>query len=298
MARRTRQEGSGPAAGSTMALQPGCLYLVATPIGNLEDITFRAVRVLGQVDLVAAEDTRSARVLFAHHGISTPTVSLYAHNEEQRAGDLVARLEAGGTVALISEAGSPALSDPGWRTVQRCLAAGLAIDVIPGPSAITTALLLSGLPSDRFRWLGFLPRRGRRRKSMIDEIRRSRETVILFEAPGRTGQTLAELAAALGTRLAAVTRELTKLHQEALRGPLPELALRFADTPPRGEVTLVIAGAEAAEGLDEEALATAVRARLAQGASARDISEQLGERAGKRRVYQLALELSAERRRC
>ncbi len=276
-------------------VKAGCLYLVATPIGNLEDITLRALRVLREVDVVAAEDTRRARVLFSRFAIETPTFSLFEGNEARRLEEVVARLRAGEAVAMISEAGTPALSDPGWRTVRRCLEEGLAIDVIPGASAITTALLLSGLPSDRFRWLGFLPRKGRRRRELIDEIHTSLETVVLFEAPGRCGATLAELAAVLGERPAAVCRELTKLHQEALREPLSALAARFADRPPRGEVTLVIGGVPDGAGeLSDEALAELVAPRLAAGEGPREISQALGPRAGKRRVYQLALALKKD----
>jgi 16S rRNA (cytidine1402-2'-O)-methyltransferase len=272
--------------------------VVATPIGNLEDITLRAVRVLREVDLIAAEDTRAARVLLSRYEITTPTVSYFKGNEARREPLLLERLKEGQAVALISEAGTPGVSDPGHRLIERCLAEGLAVDVIPGPSAVLTALLLSGLPTDCFSSFGFLPRRGRDRKQHLEELRQAPGTLILYEAPGRVARTLADLLETLGDRPAALVREMTKLHQEAVRASLSELAHRFAEAPPRGEVTLVVApgdrsgpaavGSGAGAGPSVEDLETLVRARLEAGSSPRAISRDLAPH-GRRRVYQMAL---------
>ncbi len=276
-------------------VRPGCLYLVGTPIGNLEDLSYRAVRVLGEVALIAAEDTRSARVLCDRYGIATPTLSYHKENEARRAEELCARLARGEAIALVSEAGMPGISDPGARLVARCLELGLEVDVVPGPSASLAALVLSGLPSEHFRWLGFLPREAGARRRLLASVAEDPATLILFEAPTRTGRTLAELGELCGgERRAALARELTKLHQEVLRGSLAELAARFREEPPRGEVTLVVAGAPPAPGLSDEELAAEVTRRLATGASPREIAHALaGE--GRRRVYQLALRLAGSR---
>ena len=270
---------------------PGTLYVVATPIGNLEDITLRAVRVLGEVDLVAAEDTRSAGVLLSHHGVSTPTVSLYKDNEERRGAEVAARLEQGAAVALISEAGMPGISDPGARLVARCVEAGLPVDVIPGSSAVTTALVLSGLPSDAFSFLGFLPRKGAARRRALEQAAEQRHSVVLFESPRRAARTLTDLGAAMGEdRPAALVREMTKLHQEVVRGTLAELAIRYAQEAPRGEVTLVVGGAPDVQELPEAEVEREVSERLARGQSPRQISMEMAS-LGKRRIYQLALRL-------
>jgi 16S rRNA (cytidine1402-2'-O)-methyltransferase len=272
---------------------------VATPIGNLEDITYRAVRVLREVDLIAAEDTRRARVLLQHYGIDAArrVVSNFVGNEARRGEQLVERLLGGASVALISEAGMPGISDPGARLVGLCLERGVAVDVIPGPSAALAALVLSGLPMDTFAFFGFLPRGGQARRRALEALaRQGSATLVLYEAPGRVGGTLADLCEALGDRTAAVARELTKLHQEVARGPLSELAARYRSTPPRGEVTLVVGGAadDPEElSIDEAALAVEVDARLARGATPREIAAELAAH-GKRRVYQLALARRAQ----
>jgi len=268
--------------------------VVATPIGNLEDITLRAVRVLGEVDLVAAEDTRSAGVLLSHHGVSTPTTSLYKDNEQRRGAQLVERLRGGEAVALISEAGMPGVSDPGHRLVVRCVEAGVPVDVIPGPSAVPTALVLSGLPTDQFTFLGFLPRKGRARTRALQRAAEEPRTLVLFESPRRAGKTLADLLGALGgDRPAALVREMTKLHQEVLRAPLGELARRFREEAPRGEVTLVVGGADAGEEPPEEEVEREVAQRLTEGQSPRQISRELSS-LGRRRIYQMALRLRGE----
>jgi 16S rRNA (cytidine1402-2'-O)-methyltransferase len=271
----------------------GCLYVVATPIGNLEDITYRAVRVLAEVDLIAAEDTRTARVLLSRYDLHTPTLSYYKDVEEERATQILARLKQGEAVALISEAGMPGISDPGFRLVARCLEAGLPVDVIPGPSAGLTALLLSGLPTDRFTSVGFLPRAPGARRRVLEELCDAPGSLILYEAPGRVAHTLQELRDALGDREAAVARELTKLHQEVVRGRIGELCARYGQEAPRGEVTLIVAPAPPEPELTDDELRAQVQARLERGESPRDIARTLAAH-GKRRVYQLALSLKPE----
>ena len=271
-------------------ITPGTLYLVATPIGNLEDITLRAVRVLGAADLVAAEDTRTAKALLSHLDIKKRTISLHKENEARRAEEILAALERDQVVALISEAGMPGVSDPGERLVARCLERGLAVDVIPGASAVLSALVLSGLPAQPFTFHGFLPRKGKSRTQAVERLRLDPATAIIFESPRRVAATLKELAAALGARPAALTRELTKLHQEVIRLPLPDLAAAALENPPRGEITLVVAGAGEDPGPDDAELAAMVCARLQQGLSPRTIADELIS-LGRRRVYQLALEL-------
>jgi 16S rRNA (cytidine1402-2'-O)-methyltransferase len=276
----------------------GRLYVVGTPLGNLGDLSPRAARVLGAVQIVAAEDTRAAQRLLAHAGLHTRTVSYFTGNEAARAVELVDELQGGADVALISEAGMPAISDPGERLVRAAIAAGIAVEVVPGPSAALTALVGSGLPTERFTFVGFPPREAGPRRELFGSLRRREETLIFYEAPGRAAATLADLAAALGDdRPACLARELTKLHEEFVRGPVGELAARFALEPPRGEVTLVIAGAPAGEAASEIDLEAAVDARLAAGQSPKEIAAALALESGKprRQLYQLALARSGRR---
>jgi 16S rRNA (cytidine1402-2'-O)-methyltransferase len=274
----------------------GTLYVVSTPIGNLEDMSFRAVRILGEVELIAAEDTRAARVLLDRHGIrGGRVVSFFDGNEARRTEDLVAELAAGVRVALISEAGTPGVSDPGQRLVAAAAAAGIRVEVIPGPSAVIAALVLSGLPTDRFLFVGFPPREEGERRRSFGALRRERATIILYEAPGRVPATLADLAATLGgARRAAVVRELTKLHEEAVRGTLAQLVARYASEPPRGECTLVVEGASAEEAAEEIDIEAEVRGLLAEGLGPRDVAARVAARSGKprRALYQLALSLA------
>jgi 16S rRNA (cytidine1402-2'-O)-methyltransferase len=273
------------------------LYVVATPIGNLEDMTYRAVRILGAAAVVAAEDTRAAQVLFQRYGISVEKmVSFFEGNEAQRTAALLQRLGDGDDIALISEAGTPGVSDPGQRLVAAAVAAGVRVEVIPGASAAITALVLSGLPTESFLFLGFPPRESGARRELFGARRTERATMILYEAPPRVGDTLADLRDAFGdARPACVARELTKIHEEAARGTLAELAAKYAETPPRGECTIVVAGAteeeaRAAASIDVEAEA---RALLAQGLSPKDVAARLAVATGKprRQLYQLALAL-------
>jgi 16S rRNA (cytidine1402-2'-O)-methyltransferase len=237
----------------------GRLYVVATPIGNLEDISQRALRVLAEADVVAAEDTRHSRALLARHGVDRPLLALHEHNEEQQARRLVERLCAGESVALISDAGTPLLSDPGYRLVGLAAEAGIEVVAVPGASAVTAALSISGLPTDRFAFEGFLPARGAARRKALDHLRSETRTLVFFESSHRIADCLQDLAAEFGAeRRAAVCREMTKQFETVLRGSLGELRQRVADDPDqrRGEFVLVVAGRDAAPGA---ALPEAVR---------------------------------------
>lgn len=269
------------------------LYVVATPIGNLEDLTPRAQRVLGEVDAIIAEDTRHTRGLLTHFGLSKPLLSLPAFDEAARVGPLVARLVAGESLALVTDAGTPAVSDPGEALVDAAREAGVVVVPIPGASAAIAALSASGLSSSRFVFLGFLPRKGEGRREVLDELKRERATAIIYEAGNRTGDTLADLAAALGPRRAVVARELTKLHEEIVRDLLPALAARFAEGA-RGEVVLVVEGASlVAPVTNLPPLDEAIRGRLAAGERLRDVAKALAEAYGvpRNEVYARALAL-------
>ncbi len=217
---------------------PGTLYVVATPIGNLEDVTLRALRVLREVSLIAAEDTRRTARLLQHYSISTPTTSLHQHNERQRGAELLTRLAAGESIALVSDAGTPVVSDPGTGLVAAAHAAGIRVEPVPGPSAAIAALSASGLPAGEFTFLGFPPSKGAERRRWFEALRREPRTLILYEAPHRVHQTLTELGSILGNRPMLVAREMTKAHEQLVNRPIYEI---LADaTPPRGEYTIVI----------------------------------------------------------
>ena len=219
----------------------GTLYLVSTPIGNLEDVTQRALRVLAEVDVVACEDTRRTRVLLDRYGIGTRTLSYHEHNERERAPELCSRLEAGESVALVSDAGTPAVSDPGFRLVREAAERGLRVVPVPGPTALVAALTASGLPTDTFYFGGFLPPRPHARRLALEAVRSLRATLVFYEAPHRIAQFLADARKVLGERRAAVARELTKVHEEIARGRLGELAEKFsAEGAARGEMVVVI----------------------------------------------------------
>ena len=226
----------------------GTLYLVATPIGNLEDITQRALRVLGEVDVVACEDTRHTRKLLNHFGIKTKTISYHEHNERARAEEICKLLVSGKNVALVSDAGTPLINDPGFRVANAAIELNLPVVPIPGPTALVSALVASGLPSDQFFFAGFLPARAGARRAKLDELSAIPATLVFYEAPHRITATLADALDVLGNRPAAVARELTKLHEEIARGSLRELAQRLGTSSPvRGEMVLLISGAGADE---------------------------------------------------
>jgi 16S rRNA (cytidine1402-2'-O)-methyltransferase len=220
--------------------RPGTLYLVATPIGNLSDITHRAIEVLKNVALIACEDTRHTRKLLQHYGISTKTVSYHEHNEQERARQLIELLREGQDVAVVSDAGTPSISDPGFRLVRAAIDNDLSIVPVPGPSALISALIAAGLPTDEFFFGGFLPARSNARRSRLGELRSVPGTLIFYEAPHRLAETLKDALETLGEREAVVARELTKLHEEIKRGRLSELSRHYSTEQPRGEIVLLI----------------------------------------------------------
>lgn len=216
---------------------PGTLFVVATPIGNLEDITVRALRVLREVSLIAAEDTRRTAHLLARHAIATPTTSLHEHNEVRKTPSLIARLQAGEAIALVSDAGTPTVSDPGGRLIRAAIDAGIRVEPIPGPSAVLAALAVSGLPTDTFLFLGFPPTRSKDRKLWFGRLNQARGTVVFFEAPHRIRRTLKELQETVGDCEVAVGRELTKAHEQLVRGPISRVVQGLNEE--RGEFTIV-----------------------------------------------------------
>jgi 16S rRNA (cytidine1402-2'-O)-methyltransferase len=271
----------------------GTLYLVGTPIGNLEDASLRAVRVLSEVGLIAAEDTRRARILLQRYEIGTTVTSYFEGNKLAKLDEVLAALETG-DVALISEAGMPGLSDPGYELIRAAIDRGYTVVPVPGPSAPVTALVASGLPSDAFIYLGFLPRRSAERRAFLEGIAGERRTLVAFEAPHRLRQSLADIEDALGDRRIAICRELTKVHEEIWRGRVSEARQHFEETKPRGEFTLVIAGAEDKPGRWSRARVRETLARLlAEGtprpAAARQVSESSGW--SRSEIYDLSLEL-------
>jgi 16S rRNA (cytidine1402-2'-O)-methyltransferase len=270
----------------------GALHVVSTPIGNLGDITPRAVEVLGRVAVVLCEDTRHSRPLLAHVGVGTPTLAYHEHNEASMTPRVVARLLAGEDVALITDAGTPLLSDPGARLVRAAADAGIRVVPVPGASALLAALVAAGLPADRFVFLGFPPRKGGERAALLAEVAGSAYTAVLYEAPGRTAATLAELAERAGAdRPAAVARELTKQFEEVRRGTLGELAEYYRAAAPRGEVVIVVGGRPPVA-VDEGALRAAAVALTAEGLSARDVARRLADEHGASRnvAYRMAQE--------
>lgn len=273
----------------------GLLSLVATPIGNLEDITLRALRTLREADAILAEDTRRTGVLTSHHGISTRLRSLHAHTGEGQLDAIAAELAAGARFALVSDAGTPVVSDPGHALVERAVALGVTVEGIPGPSAVTTAVAVSGLPCDHFRFVGFLPRSGSKRSSALESIIQDSGASVFFEAPQRVGKTLSELAAlALPQRRAAACRELTKLHEEVRRGTLTELAEYFAESA-RGEFTVVVEGAPRVQAEDApEDLEARVATLLAEGTAMKTIAKAVAATTSLSRAeaYDLALRVA------
>jgi 16S rRNA (cytidine1402-2'-O)-methyltransferase len=271
------------------------LYLVATPIGNAGDISARALRVLSEVDLIACEDTRRTSRLLAAHSIHTPTLSYFEHNESRRVPELVTRLRAGEDIALVTDAGTPAISDPGYRLVRSAIDAGILVTAVPGPSAVIAALAVAGLPTDRFTFEGFLPSRAGERRRTLAELASEERTLVVYEAARRLPRLLSELIAPFGPdRHLAVVREATKTHEEILRGTLAELAEIFANREVLGEVTLVIEGAHGSRNaissspMDESRIVNVLREA---GLSLKDASAAASKITGasRREVYQNAI---------
>ncbi len=273
----------------------GILYIVPTPIGNLEDITLRALRILREVALIAAEDTRNSRVLTRHYQIDTPMTSYHEHNKLGKLDEIFAAL-ATGDVALISDAGTPGISDPGFELIGAALAAGYAVVPLPGASAIPTALVGSGLASDRFLFIGFLPRKAKARAACLRELAGRQETIIAYESPYRLSETLAAIVDSMGgARQVCVAREMSKKFEQFYRGSAQEVCALFASDKPRGEVTLVIAGADVADARWPEAqVKSALTERLAAGESLSRAASAVAKAAGwqKKAVYRLGLALS------
>jgi 16S rRNA (cytidine1402-2'-O)-methyltransferase len=271
----------------------GALYIVPTPIGNLEDMTFRAVRVLKEVDLIAAEDTRHSRVLLNHYGIRTSVTSYHEHNERSKARELVERLRQGTSVALLSDAGTPMISDPGYRLMVEAIGAGVPVIPLPGPSALTAALTAAGLPTDRFAFEGFLPAKKSERRSALEALRNDMRTLIFYETPHRLKETLADMAEVFGNRDLAIGREISKVHEEFLRGAMRELIAKLEQQNVRGEITLIVQGASGGTLVQEEQLISEVRQLAQDGMRVKEISELLSARHGisRREVYGLALGL-------
>jgi 16S rRNA (cytidine1402-2'-O)-methyltransferase len=267
---------------------PAVLYIVATPIGNLEDITFRAVRILKEVEVVACEDTRHTRRLLDHFDIRTPAVSYHEHNETERTQELIARLDQGQSVALVSDAGTPLISDPGYRIVAAAAARGFPVIPIPGPSAAIAALSASGLPTDAFRFCGFLPAKPGQRRKAIEAVAHESVTLVFYEAPHRIVETVADLRAVLGNRPAVLARELTKVHEEFLRGDLDWLqaALAQRESASRGEFTILIGKAVTPVNSTEplhEAVARLERAGVPRMEAMKQVARERG--ISKREVY-------------
>ncbi|MGH7925845.1 MAG: 16S rRNA (cytidine(1402)-2'-O)-methyltransferase [Candidatus Binatus sp.] len=275
------------------------LYVVATPIGNPEDISARAIRTLEEVSLIACEDTRRTGQMLARHRIRTPTISHFEHNEERRVPELVERLQAGEKIALVTDAGTPAISDPGFRLVRAALEANLRVVAVPGASAVIAALSVAGIPTDRFTFEGFIPARDAARRKALDELRRERRTMVFYEAARRLAETLAAMAAAFGeSREAAVVCEITKTYERTIRGTLGELERRFRATPALGEIAIVVAGIPETKSVTDsrdvtidvsEALEVLREAGLGLKQASAVIARISG--VGRRQVYQDALKL-------
>jgi 16S rRNA (cytidine1402-2'-O)-methyltransferase len=270
----------------------GTLYVVATPIGNLEDITYRAVRILRESAAIACEDTRQTRKLLDHYGISTPLISYHEHNEASRAAELVARLENGETIALVSDAGTPLISDPGYRVVRAAVEQGIVVVSIPGASAILTALAASGLPTDAFRFAGFLPAKQGQRRRLLDELKHEQATLVFYEAPHRITESLDDIQQVLGSRQVVVARELTKLHEEILRGTAADLKATLESRPAiKGEMTVLIGKGDAPADTSTS-IPEAVAALENAGIPRMDAIKQVAKERGlaKRDIYNELLE--------
>jgi 16S rRNA (cytidine1402-2'-O)-methyltransferase len=270
----------------------GTLYIVATPIGNLEDITLRALRILKEVDLIAAEDTRHTKIFLDHYGIHTPLTSYHEHNERAKAHALVKQLEHGKNVALVSDAGTPTLSDPGYRLVQEAIRAGVSLVPVPGASALTAVLSASGIPTDRFVFEGFLPAKKEERRARLKRLREERRTLVFYEAPHRLKESLDDLLEILRDREVVLGREVTKIYEEFIRGRLSRVCAEIAGKEPRGEITLVVQGSEEDIPPADDLLMAEIRRLRRKGMRVKEIAELLGERfsCSKREIYRKVLE--------
>lgn len=274
-------------------INSGTLYIVGTPIGNLEDTTFRAIKTLQKVDLIAAEDTRHTSKLLQHFQIETPQISYHQHNEQERIPELIQKLHQGKTIALVTDAGMPGISDPGYELVQACVEANISVVPIPGVSASITALSASGLPTNKFIFIGFLPTKNKPREQSLEALSNSLETIILYESPHRLKLTLQDLANTLGKdRKIVLARELTKLHEEFWRGTVGQANAHYQNNEPKGEFTLVISGAELDKPVfSETTIKVELQELLGKGISRSQASRQLAQQTNlsRRQIYQIAL---------
>lgn len=269
----------------------GVLYIVATPIGNLEDITLRALRIIKEADLIAAEDTRHTKKLLVHYGIDKPLTSYHEHNERMKSAALVDKLRSGCRIALVSDSGTPTLSDPGYRLVQEAIKAGVNVVPVPGPSALVAALSASGLATDRFVFEGFLPARKGGRRERLRKLREERRTLVFYEAPHRLRESLGDLLEIFGDREVVLGREITKLYEEFIRGRLSEVRAQIGHRAPRGEMTLVVRGLGKEATPGEDLIKTEIERLRRKGLRVKEIAELLGEKFSfpKREIYRLAL---------
>ncbi|AFZ11064.1 Ribosomal RNA small subunit methyltransferase I [Crinalium epipsammum PCC 9333] len=277
------------------SIKRGLLYVVGTPIGNLEDMTFRAVRILQTVDLIAAEDTRHTGKLLHHFQVKTPQISYHEHNQQQRIPELIEKLNEGSAIALVTDAGMPGISDPGYYLVKACIEAGVSVVPLPGATAVITGLSAAGLPTDRFVFEGFLPPKGQERRDRLESLVSESRTIIFYEAPHRVRQTLQDLADAMGeARQIVLARELTKLHEEFWRGNISDAIAYYTQREPQGEFTILVAGTQfITPVLSETALKAELQRLFKEGLSRSQASRQLAKATSfsRREIYQLALEL-------
>jgi len=273
----------------------GILYMVATPIGNLEDITVRALRVLKEVDLIAAEDTRHSRILLSAYGIRTPLVSLHEHNERERSALIVSKIESGISVAYVSDAGTPCVSDPGYHLAAAALENGIRVVPVPGPSAVIAALSVCGFPADQFLFYGFLPPKSNRRRRFLESIKDEEQTLIFYESPARIADAMQEIHEVLGDRQVVVARELTKMFEEIRRGRVSVIAAEISGSKARGEFTIIIRGAsrEPVSITDDEIQERLLRLRKGKSMSVRDAVADVVRQTGlpRKRVYDMALKI-------
>lgn len=270
----------------------GTLYIVSTPIGNLEDITLRALRILGEVDVIAAEDTRHSMKLLNHHGIRKPMISYWREKEQERSDEIISRLLAGKSVALISDAGTPGIADPGSVIINKAIQQNIQIVSVPGPSALVAALSVSGLPAEHFTYQGFLPSRQMQRKKVIEDLRFEEGTLIFYEAPHRILESLEDLAGILGERKAAVVKEITKMHEDVVRGTLSEVIGSIRDTTIAGEYVIVLQGWERTDKAITDDVLSELRTHMKKGLGRKEAVRKIAERygLGKKELYRKSLD--------
>lgn len=275
--------------------KPGILFIVATPIGNLEDITFRAIRVLKEVDLIAAEDTRRSRILLSAYDVKTPLISLHEHNEKERSALIISRIKGGMSVAYISDAGTPCISDPGYRLVSVALENKICVTPIPGPSALIAALSVSGFPADHFLFCGFLPSKENKRRQFLEAIRKEERTIVFYESPARITGMLQNIYDVMGDRQIVLARELTKVFEEIKRGRVSEIIAQATKGKTKGEFVIVLQGAfhESASLSDEEIREKLLLLWAEKSVSLRDAVAEVVQQTGasRKRIYDLAVKI-------